>query len=193
MKISQLITIAVSTAILHPAAVHAQAEPTAEPQQFESWEQLSPQVKAAVLYIMAAGMDSMARYYEQGVDSCSTQAHIIFLEEVLKLDVSFLTGDEGRYFTEMLRINKIRLEEIKKLSAEATEDEVIQLRKQHAAELSVLKRQYSFANIDKIILSQLRVMQQKHMQQSQKEAEARGISPLRVFAEKLREESVMQF
>lgn len=172
-------------------------EPTAEAaeatQQYERWEQFSPQVRAALLYIMAAGFDSMAAVDERGIDADSVEAHRIFLEKVLKLEVDFMSGADRVYFDTMLNINRTRLEALRALPASADKEEIARVRKLRADDLEAVKKQYGYVHVDAIIMQQLSVYQQKYMPECQVAAKESLRSVFRHFAEKLREESIMQF
>lgn len=162
-------------------------------QQYEEWEQFSPQVRAALLFILAAGFDSMATVEERNISKTSVEAHILFLEEVIKLDPSFITGRDREYFDKLISINTARLNALKELPSTATEQDFDEVQEYHAAELKKTKAQYGYANVDTIMMKQLDVMQQKYMQQCIAAAPTSPAKIFRLFAEKLREESILQF
>lgn len=162
-------------------------------QQYEEWEQFSPQVRAALLFILAAGFDSMATVEERNISKTSVEAHILFLEEVIKLDPYFITGRDREYFDKLISINTARLNALKELPSTATEQDFDEVQEYHAAELKKAKAQYGYANVDTIMMKQLAVMQQKYMQQCIAAAPTSPAKIFRLFAEKLREESIIQF
>ena len=135
----------------------------------------------------------MAAIEEQRLSPNSITPHCIFLEKVLELDVSFMSGDDYEYFSTMLRINRDRLEALKALPESAGKAEIDKVKSLHAEELKEIKIKHGYQQIDTIILEHLTVLQQKYMQECMKEAETSQRSALRHFAEKLREESIMQF
>ena len=141
MKLSTIIfaTICYAAALPTYAQEPAQA-PAPARMQYENWQQLPPQVRAALLFIMAAGFDSMAATEEQGLDPNSAKAHALFLELVLKLDVSFMDNGQDRlYFETMLNINRERLTALQALPESAGHAEVEAIRTQHAEKLKAVK------------------------------------------------------
>ncbi len=194
MKLSTIITLVIASFAALPALAQnkPQAAQVSQP-QYENWQQLSPQARAALLFIMAAGFDSMVAIDEQGLDADSAKAHALFLEQVLKLDVSFIDNTPDRqYFETMLSINRARLTALQALPESAGHAEVEAIRTQHAEQLKSVKKQFGFENIDTIVSHQLPILQQKYMPQCIKEHPHSVRTALRLFAEKLREESIMQ-
>ncbi len=141
---------------------------------------------------MAAGFDGLAEVDEKGLNPDSPQAHAVFLEHVLKLDVSFLNGQDRDYFEAVLRVNRSRLAALQALPEDAGKDAVEEIRTQHAKELNVYKKQYGYEKVDDIVIQYLPVMQQKYMQQCVAAHPGSMRAILREFAKKLREESIMQ-
>ncbi len=194
MYIRSIVIAAVCSGISISGAAQNSPELTAPAtREYEEWEQFSPRVKAALLFIMAAGFDSMAAIEEQGLSPNSITPHRIFLEKVLELDVSFMSGDDYEYFSTMLRINRDRLEALRALPESADKAEITKIKSLHADELKEIKIKHGYQQIDTIIMEHLTGLQQKYMQECIKESETSKRSPLRHFAEKLREESIMQF
>lgn len=194
MKLSTIILATACYAATIPTFAQESAQaPTTARQQYESWQQLPPQVRAALLFIMAAGFDSMAAIDEQGLDPDSAKAHALFLELVLKLDVSFIDNAQDRqYFETMLNINRARLNALQGLPEAAGHAEVEAIRARHAAELKAVKKQYGYEHVDTLVSQQLPSLQQKYMGQCVKEHPHSVNAALHLFAEKLREESIMQ-
>lgn len=194
MKLSTIIFATVCYAAALPTYAQEPAQaPAPARMQYENWQQLPPQVRAALLFIMAAGFDSMAATEEQGLDPDSAKAHALFLELVLKLDVSFMDNGQDRlYFETMLNINRDRLTALQALPESAGHAEVEAIRTQHAEKLKAVKKQYGYENIDTIVTRRLPGLQQKYMEQCVKAHPHSVRAALRLFAEKLREESIMQ-
>ena len=194
MTFRAIIFAVICSGVLQTAVAQENARAPAEAvQQVENWEQFSPQVRAALLFILAAGFDSMATVEERHISKTSVEAHILFLEEVIKLDPSFITGRDREYFDTLISINIARMEALKALPPTATDRDFAEVRERHAAELKKAKAQYGYANVDAISMKQLDVMQQKHMQQCIAADPTSPAKIFRLFAEKLREESISQF
>lgn len=194
MTFRAIIFAVICSGVLQTAVAQENTQAPAEAvQQVENWEQFSPQVRAALLFILAAGFDNMATVEERNLPKTSIQAHILFLEEVLKLDTSFITGRDREYFDTILSINKSRMEALKALPPTATAQDAEAIRERHAIAMKKAKEQYGYANVDAITMKQLEVMQQKYMQQCIAAAPNSSIKIFRLFAEKLREESISQF
>lgn len=188
-----LIAAICSGSVMQATAQEPAAPATAPAQQYENWEQFSPQVRAALLFILAAGFESMATVEERQISKTSVEAHILFLEEVIKLNPSFITGRDREYFDTLISINIARMEALKALPPTATDRDFAEVRERHAAELKKAKAQYGYANVDAISMKQLDVMQQKYMQQCIAADPTSPAKIFRLFAEKLREESISQY
>ncbi len=160
--------------------------------KYQRWEQLPAEVRSAVLFIMAANFEGLASAKERHLSCDSAEAQILLIQEVLKLDTSFIKGADREYFDTMLAINKSRMKALQALTPPVAAEDVKKIRAEHAAQLDLVKELYGYKLVDEIIMQQLNVMQQKHMQACIVANPHSPFAVLRMFAEKLREESIMQ-
>lgn len=192
MTFKTIIFAAICSGVSLSALAQDTPQAPAVVQQYENWAQFSPQVRAALLFIMAAGFDSMAATEEQGLEADSAEAHRVFLEKVLKLDITFMSGYDYIYFSTMLSINRERLNALNALPETATPEQVDQVQKLRTQELNTIKQHFGYTQVDAIIMQQLPVLQQKYLAECTAAAASSHRSVFRHFAEKLREESIMQ-